>query len=438
MLVIFVCLLIYCLIIIGSTYAYLYIYNENANKLTGNLGTANIELSVERVIPNESKPLVPLLDAALSNAIQGNGGKSACIDANNNLSCEVYKITIENTGTVNLVLNTTISLTSKNSSIFQNLKWRELTSPTEIKETSEIKAMAQSILDAGFTINSEETKIYYIAVWLSETGSDQLDTDQGLYGGIVRVTSISGEGVTASFGEIPELATTYIENLYNDGSNLTTVSIGEDVVENVNMSNTKILPSMLNNKIKLIDTTESNATVYLNSEQSIMLDNNDEYRYYGATPNNYVTFNNELWRIINVSNVKSSLNDKNGEMRIKLIRNNSIGSYSWDSSDETINSGKGINDWTQADLMTELNTLYYNKQSGTCYNTWNNGSITCDFSKIGLNDISKTLIDDAVWYLGAGSRDGFANVSYNSERSTTVYTGHPTTWTGKVGIMQCY
>ena len=48
-----------------------------------------------------------------------------------------------------------------------------------------------------------------------------------------------------------------------------------------------------------------------------------EYRYRGASPKNYVTFNNETWRIIGVFLTE----DENGniENRIKLIRNESIG-----------------------------------------------------------------------------------------------------------------
>jgi hypothetical protein len=78
----------------------------------------------------------------------------------------------------------------------------------------------------------------------------------------------------------------------------------------------------------------------------------------------------------------------NYEYRLKLIRNDSIGNYSWDTSASTVNSGYGINEWSQADLMkllnpgyetnTDLNnsgssitvnnSLYWTKGSGTCYN----------------------------------------------------------------------
>ena len=54
-----------------------------------------------------------------------------------------------------------------------------------------------------------------------------------------------------------------------------------------------------------------------------------DYRYIGANPNNYVKFNDELWRIIGVFDV----DDGTGkiEKRMKIIRNESIGNYSWDN-----------------------------------------------------------------------------------------------------------
>lgn len=55
-----------------------------------------------------------------------------------------------------------------------------------------------------------------------------------------------------------------------------------------------------------------------------------DYRYIGSDPNNYVEFNNELWRIIGVFKVE----DENGNWkeRIKIVRNENIGKMAWDDS----------------------------------------------------------------------------------------------------------
>ena len=53
-----------------------------------------------------------------------------------------------------------------------------------------------------------------------------------------------------------------------------------------------------------------------------------DYRYIGANPNNYVSFNNELWRIIGVFTVEDE--EGNKEQRMKIIRDESIGNMAWE------------------------------------------------------------------------------------------------------------
>ncbi|MBQ8681658.1 MAG: hypothetical protein IJ509_01965, partial [Bacilli bacterium] len=196
---------VYSLITIGGTYAYLYTTNTNNNTIAGNLGEAGIELTVERLIPEMDMYLVPMLDAALGNAIKGNGGVDNCIDANNNLSCEVYKIEVYNPSTTNVRLTGDITLVaSGENNIYNNLKWELLDSPTDRKEVYTSNGMDTSILDENFYLESGDNKIYYIAVWLSETGVDQRNTDRGVYGGIIDFHTSKGEGVTASFGKFDE------------------------------------------------------------------------------------------------------------------------------------------------------------------------------------------------------------------------------------------
>ena len=225
------------------------------------------------------------------------------------------------------------------------------------------------------------------------------------------------DALDETYNKCMSTATEKIINLYNDGSSINTVNIGGST---------------------------SNPQVKLNATQGIMLDNNGDYRYYGANPNNYVSFNGETWRIIGAFN---NVDDGTGkkETRLKIIRNESIGDYSWDSSASTVNSGWGVNDWSQADLMTELNTLYYNSTSGICYNGSNNASTTCDFTSTGLDSTARSMIDNAVYHLGGSSSSSglYADDFYNYERGTTVYScstddgacPRATTWTGKVGLM---
>ena len=161
----------------------------------------------------------------------------------------------------------------------------------------------------------------------------------------------------------------------------------------------------------------------------------DNLRYIGANPNNYVTFNNELWRIIGVfNNIDNGSGTK--ETRIKLIRDEPIGKYSWDNK-----GSYGINDWTDSTLKEVLNNgPYWNRTSGNCPSGVSGATTSCDFSTNGLTEEAKRMISDAVWNLGGtadftSSSNGLASHWYSYERGTTVYSGRPTKWTGKIGLM---
>ena len=136
-----------------------------------------------------------------------------------------------------------------------------------------------------------------------------------------------------------------------------------------------------------------------------------EYRYRGASPKNYVTFNNEVWRIIGVF----PIDDGTGkiENRIKLIKDQFIGGKYWDIS--------GSNNWARpATLNTELNTTYLNS----------------------LDSTSKSMIGNTKYYLGGYNNNKLQiqkDVMYQYERKingSTYYNGsNPNNWVGKLALM---
>ncbi len=167
------------------------------------------------------------------------------------------------------------------------------------------------------------------------------------------------------------------------------------------------------------------------------VDNN--LRYVGADPNNYVSFNNELWRIIGVFN---NIDDGTGkkETRLKIIRDEPIGKYSWDnkaSGTGSSTSEYGSNDWSDSTLQIVLNEgAYWNRTSGSCPSGQNGATTSCDFSSTGLTAEAKSMIGNTKWNLGGLSNSSNISSSfYTSERGTTVYSGRPTEWIGKVGLM---
>ena len=144
-----------------------------------------------------------------------------------------------------------------------------------------------------------------------------------------------------------------------------------------------------------------------------------EYRYRGASPKNYVTFNNEVWRILGVF----PTDDGTGkiENRIKLIRDQSIGSYAWNSNDE-----KPSNAWVRR------------------YNTGNDATLNVYLNNTYINTLtnnSKNMISDVKYYLGGHGGGNYKNAQemYSYERKISgdnFYTnGFKTNWLGKIALM---
>ena len=127
-------------------------------------------------------------------------------------------------------------------------------------------------------------------------------------------------------------------------------------------------------------------------------DEHGDIRYYGANPNNYVSFNNELWRIIGVIDGK-----------IKIIRNESVGNYQWSSS--------GSNNWSNSSLKSYLNGDYYNS----------------------IVETYKNMISEETYYLGGATSSNYQTLTtsdyYDAERSNTVYSGNPVSTTQHIGLM---
>ena len=151
-------------------------------------------------------------------------------------------------------------------------------------------------------------------------------------------------------------------------------------------------------------------------------DPDNNIRYIGANPNNYVYFNCsdysnqsdstcEKWRIIGVFKNMTKEDGSKADL-VKIIRDDSLGNIAWDSN--------GVNDWSKASLQTTLNGEYYN-------GTYATGALK--------NDSTRNAIESVVWNLGGASDGVTTSACYTSERGTTVYSGHATSLTGKIGLM---
>ncbi len=188
-------------------------------------------------------------------------------------------------------------------------------------------------------------------------------------------------------------------------------------IQNVNK-----VPTGADTLIKLTDNKDNSGlyTITHAKDSTLQIGTNEditEYRYRGASPKNYVTFNGETWRILGVFPTDDGTG--NIENRIKIIRDQSIGNYQWNTTQ--VASTSSYNNWTGATLMKYLNATYYN-------------SLT--------NDNSIDMVDDVKYYLG-GYKDVITPTPitiYDFERKisgsgTYFFKTNPTNWIGKVALM---
>lgn len=98
----------------GATFAY---YTAtatyNANTITGNMATITFGVKVDKmthVDTANNRGLIPMTNAMVQKAVSNASGNGICLDDNSNAACQVYKITINNTGTAGMFLDGYVTL----------------------------------------------------------------------------------------------------------------------------------------------------------------------------------------------------------------------------------------------------------------------------------------------------------------------------------------
>jgi len=321
----------------------------------------------------------------------------------------------------------TVNTIGTNLSNSPALKYAVVNNGNVLKEGSLKGTTSGSKVTILKNLYLEQTKqIYTVYVWLDN--SEEL-------GNISNESLSISVDCTASLQKEPTAADTII-SLYTSAAKVTATN-------NSITYNTAPSVSLMNDRLGGTTTDLDGGNI----------------RYYGANPNNYIYFNCsdysnqtsstcETWRIIGVFDGK-----------LKLIKGSQIGTYSWDN--KNISTGaeddRGKNDWTTARLMKLLNpddyyindnndkdsegnylgySLYYNSASGMCFTDGGVNYSACDFTSTGIkNDETRNMIAETTYNLGGWNDTGvYPNEIYEYERGTTVYTGRPTTWTGKIAL----
>lgn len=153
------------------------------------------------------------------------------------------------------------------------------------------------------------------------------------------------------------------------------------------------------------------------------IDNN--LRYIGEDPNNYILFNNELWRIVGVMN---NVTDYNGNKKslLKIVRSESIGMI------PVCNSSNDCT-WNDSILMDVLENYYFNKKEYS--STSDDSSIThyFDFMQSGIDTKYRDYIEKVRWDLGEVEVIKTPKETYEYEHNTNQ--SNDNIWYGKVGLI---
>ncbi len=200
----------------GATYAY-FAVNATNSSATGNAASVGLTLSVTRVTPDDTKynastkVMVPQLDAGLGTAMSTT---NKCVDGNNNIVCQVYKIDIANTGSASVKLRGSVYFTY--SSTFTNLYWRQVTGANSLGSNTVYKASTAKATNSttantenatlinnlslvGTGITGTKTATYYVVVWIREINNSQNTLDTGTWTMSVDFDdAVNGNGVTST------------------------------------------------------------------------------------------------------------------------------------------------------------------------------------------------------------------------------------------------
>lgn len=209
--------------ITGATYAYFAISATN-NTIIGEAATVNLTLDVEKIFPvadsEDTGVMVPQLSVSQSNnSPLSTALKAGCVDDNQNVVCQVYKINIQNIGgTATQVVDGYVSfysdaaMTTDVNSSMPNLSWKLISLADAVTPSNSVLGANKdnpandddNVFADNVTMPTGESIDYYMIIWINETNENQVDQsltadNPKRFYGIVEFNSSNGTGVTSTF-----------------------------------------------------------------------------------------------------------------------------------------------------------------------------------------------------------------------------------------------
>ena len=380
---------------------------------------------------------------------------------------ETY-FTITNYITTDLLVSANLKVNSISDNLKEeSFKWIVFSSEDKVNFTKVNEGDFSSV-SSGDSINllpnetilKGSSKKYKLVIYIDGNVENPISMQDGSLSGIIKVSANEPADlfVTNLASGFPTAGTYEVDTITNCSNATATFDYTTKklLVSNVSVASgatcspiiTQITRPTLASKIKsLIPSGQTTvASTSFNDGSTLEIINSaldtgavsNDYRYRGVNPNNYIRFNNELWRIIGVFDQYS--HGQTGQELVKIIRDDSIGGYVWDNASP-------YNNWADSDMINLLNTGYYNSANGTgeayCCGYSNSLPGKCDFTSKGIKEPYKSMIQNATWYLGGFnstsvySADMYKYERYSDTTNKTYYLrGNAVSVTDKpIGLM---
>lgn len=189
--------------IIGATFAYYTATVKSNNTIGGTTYNFNMGLDISTI---RSGDLIPVVDNVIDESLASN---YKCIDERDYGLCSLYKVRFTNNSTTETLVGYLKTL-SGTTYISNNLRYRlyeikngNYVPVSDIRTVSVIENIENYFINDSanlmITVNGNSDKEYYLAIWIHDTGTNQLEDQGKAYVGRVEFTSSNGGMVSADF-----------------------------------------------------------------------------------------------------------------------------------------------------------------------------------------------------------------------------------------------
>jgi len=222
--------IVFIIVSISGTYAYFTAKKTIEGALTGETATVSFGLDVRKVTNIDQNGLIPMDDELAPYA-----SATGCLDDHGNAVCQIYKISVTNTGNTNIYLDGYIELALVNEDemrftrvyydgdnycIKESCQCESSYCANEFDITNVKTGIAVSEEDAlnreddvnalfiksdkeneNDILKSKDTKNYYAMVWIHNVNEEQNDLQgiENVFSGKITFVSSQGSEVTATF-----------------------------------------------------------------------------------------------------------------------------------------------------------------------------------------------------------------------------------------------